>query len=69
MHTSNTTDSIYPTWRVWLLHLIAKALGVLVHVEGFPYGSVRLYRKSEYGKPRASGSVGISGSIPSEAGR
>ena len=28
-------------WRVWLLHFAAKALGVLFHHEGFPYGSRR----------------------------
>jgi len=28
-------------WRVIVLHYVAKALGILVHVEGFPYGSRR----------------------------
>lgn len=31
-----------PAWRVWLLHYVAKALGVLAHVEGMPIGSNRL---------------------------
>ena len=29
------------TWRVTALHYVAKALGLLVHVEGFPYGTTR----------------------------
>ncbi|TWI69032.1 hypothetical protein IP91_00097 [Pseudoduganella lurida] len=43
--------SIYPKWRLRLLHLFAKALGVLVHVRGCPFGSVRLYRRSPEGNP------------------
>lgn len=35
-------DSIYPPWRICALHWFAKALGVLVHVQGFPYGSLRM---------------------------
>lgn len=29
------------SWRLVVLHVIAKALGLLVHVEGFPYGTRR----------------------------
>lgn len=32
-----------PAWRVGLLHYVAKALGVLAHVEGLPIGSNRIY--------------------------
>lgn len=28
-------------WRLRVLHWTAKALGLLVHVEGFPYGTRR----------------------------
>lgn len=34
----NNTPHI-PTWRLWLIHIVAKAVGVLVHVQGFPIGS------------------------------
>ncbi|MDT3472334.1 hypothetical protein [Stenotrophomonas maltophilia] len=34
----NNTPHI-PTWRLWLIHIVAKAVGVLVHVQGFPLGS------------------------------
>lgn len=37
-------NTYYPTWRVRVLHWVAKALGVLIHIEGFPYGSLRLYQ-------------------------
>lgn len=30
-----------PRWRVVVLHYMARALGILVHVEGFPFGSRR----------------------------
>lgn len=28
-----------PAWRLWLIHLAAKAAGLSVHVHGVPYGS------------------------------
>lgn len=34
----NNTPHI-PTWRLWLIHIVAKSVGVLVHVQGFPLGS------------------------------
>ncbi|MGH8037214.1 MAG: hypothetical protein ACREPD_05685 [Stenotrophomonas sp.] len=34
----NNTPRI-PTWRLWVIHMVAKAVGVLVHVQGFPIGS------------------------------
>ena len=33
-------------WRVLILDVTARALGVLAHVEGIPIGSQRLLRKS-----------------------
>jgi len=41
--------SIYPLWRRRLIHVFAKALGVLVHIEGFPFGSNRIYLRSRVG--------------------
>jgi hypothetical protein len=31
----------FVSWRLTALHYVAKALGLLVHVEGFPYGTCR----------------------------
>jgi hypothetical protein len=28
--------------RTYILHLVAKALGVLIHIEGFPYGAAKV---------------------------
>lgn len=28
-------------WRARLIHVVAKIFGVLVHIEGFPFGSAR----------------------------
>jgi hypothetical protein len=33
-----------PRWRVAVVALFAKAVGVCVHVEGFPFGSSRKRR-------------------------
>jgi len=41
----NAKLTIYPAWRVWLVHLVAKPLGVLVHVNGYPFGSNRISRR------------------------
>lgn len=41
---------IHPFWRVALIHLLAKLLGVLVHVDGLPFGSARIYRASPEGR-------------------
>lgn len=30
-----------PAWKLRIIHYVAKALGVLVKVEGFPFGSNR----------------------------
>lgn len=31
----------FPNWRLRILHHVARALGLLVKVEGFPYGATR----------------------------
>lgn len=36
--------TIYPHWRLCVVHVVAKALGILVHVEGIPLGSTRIRR-------------------------
>lgn len=35
--------SIYPKWKRKSIHLAAKVLGVLVHIEGLPYGCNKAY--------------------------
>ena len=30
-----------PNWRVRLLHRVAQAVGVLIHIDGLPYGTAR----------------------------
>jgi hypothetical protein len=30
-----------PRWRVWLVATFARIVGVLIHVEGIPFGSSR----------------------------
>lgn len=40
-----------PSWRLWLVHIVAKSVGVLVHVHGMPYGT----NKEKYGFPVESG--------------
>lgn len=39
-----------PHWRVLVVHHIAKIMGVLVHVEGCPFGSSRCWRKKTKGQ-------------------
>ncbi|MCY0910881.1 hypothetical protein [Massilia antarctica] len=46
---------IHTRWRVLPVHLIAKLLGVLVHIEGIPFGSSRTYLASPAGRPGVSG--------------
>jgi len=43
----NAKLTIYPAWRVWPVHLVARLFGVLVHVDGFPFGSGRVFRKNQ----------------------
>jgi hypothetical protein len=45
-----------PRWRVYAVHLFAKAIGVLAHVEGFPCGSTRLLKKGRGQETEVSGS-------------
>jgi len=49
LKTLSARTTIYPKWRLLALHLIAKALGVLIHVDDMPYGSSRIYRTSPEG--------------------
>jgi hypothetical protein len=39
----------YPAWRICVIDLVAKALGVLVHIEAYPFGFARIYRRSPAG--------------------
>lgn len=52
---------IYPQWRVLVIHIIAKLLGVLVHVDGMPLGSSRIYLNAIKAVKTANG--GAIGSI------
>jgi hypothetical protein len=57
--------SIYPTWRVRAIHWLAKALGVLVHIEGRPFGSNRIYVRNPAGAAhtgRGNAGGGLTGS-------
>ncbi len=45
----------FPKWRLWVLHFVAKALGVLIHVHARPFGSTRLHKKSIWGQPGVCG--------------
>ena len=53
----NKTE-IHAKWRVLPVHLVAKLFGVLVKVEGMPFGSARIYRAS----PQVSAKNGCGGS-------
>lgn len=59
----------FVNWRVHLVHWAAKTAGLLVHVEGFPYGTNRnrLSDRDKYGQygPPVAGSCGA----PPEASR
>lgn len=39
--------NIYSKWRTRPIRWLAKVLGVLVHIEGRPYGSNRIYLRSQ----------------------
>lgn len=47
--------SIYPKWKTLILHSLAKLLGVLIHIEGIPYGSTRTYFKKTDTKKNTCG--------------
>lgn len=34
-----------PHWRIWIVAWFARLMGALIHVEGIPFGSSRVYRK------------------------
>jgi len=48
----------FSAWRIAPIHWLARALGVLAHIEGRPYGSARLVKK----EPGSSGSTSPTGS-------
>lgn len=48
-----------PRWRVALVARFAQLMGVLIHVEGFPFGSARL----DTSRGEASGAEGPAGSL------
>jgi len=50
----NKTE-IHAKWRVLPVHLVAKLFGVLLKVEGLPFGSSRTYLKSP------NGQIGVNG--------
>ena len=50
----NKTET-HAKWRVLPVHLVAKLFGVLVHVEGMPFGSARTYLTSPSGRPGVCG--------------
>lgn len=50
-----------PHWRVALVARFAQLIGVMVHVEGFPFGSKRNYRQG------ATASGGVEGPPTPEA--
>jgi hypothetical protein len=35
----NASLTRYRAWRLWPIHLVAKAMGVLVKVDGLPFGA------------------------------
>lgn len=44
----------YRKWRLWPVHAVAKLFGVLVKVDGFPFGS---NRRCGNGAPESRGST------------
>lgn len=55
-------------WRVRIVHYIAKAIGLLVHVEGIPFGSNRHYPNKFVGAERC-GAISTSRPAGSPPGR
>lgn len=53
-----------PRWRVALVARLAQLVGVLIHVEGIPFGSNRCRKKQTRGRlgEEASSSAGTAGS-------
>jgi hypothetical protein len=55
-----------PRWRVASVHYFAKLAGVLIHVEGIPFGSRRSYRRTKAGEGMATAqpaAQGVQGQI------
>lgn len=50
-----------PHWRVWVVANFAKLMGVCIHVESIPFGSIRTRKKrtqTEINMGAAAGGVG-----------
>jgi hypothetical protein len=45
-------------WRVRILHRLAQAFGILIKIDGMPWGSLRLKRSRGWPGAGDSGSVG-----------
>lgn len=54
-----------PRWRVAIVALLAKLMGVLIHVEGIPFGSVRTRRRKD--REAAATSSGSVHGLPRDA--
>jgi hypothetical protein len=39
-----------PSWRVTLIHWLAKLIGAHIHVEGLPFGSTRIWKRTRTAK-------------------
>lgn len=53
-----------PRWRIWIVARFAQLMGVCIHVEGFPFGSIRTRKergKAEPAMGKASGQIGSGG--------
>jgi hypothetical protein len=61
MHNLNLIEN-QPRWRVAIVSRFAQLMGVMVHVEGFPFGSSRTLQKGK----QASGSMGEEAGAPGE---
>lgn len=52
-----------PRWRVWVVAWFSRVMGVCIHVEGIPFGSIRLRKvrtqaESPLGTAQSSGQIG-----------
>lgn len=36
----------YPRWAVWFVAQVARLVGIVIHVEGIPFGAPRLRKPS-----------------------
>lgn len=59
-------EGLYAKWRIAPVAVVAKLFGVLVHIEGFPHGSNRLYLADRKKRPPlVNGGVGHSAACAS----